>query len=100
MDDVPDGHAAEAGADSCAIRDIGFDESNLLRNELAATGAEIVENHGSMPRRQQVEHNVAADISGSAGHEDVPQAAPSYSDLVLSGSKLIPALERRDLGVA
>ena len=72
VQDTVKAEAPEQAVDSVPIGKIADDELGVVVDRLAVPLLEVVEDNDTVPARQQVDDDVAADIAGAAGHEIGP----------------------------
>src|SRR4029078_1758127 len=70
MDDRVDAVAVEDAPDQPLIADIALDQGGALWNRPGDAGGQIIEDDHRLAGVQQLECHMAADVSGSSGHEN------------------------------
>ena len=70
MDDRLHAVLAHDAADELLIADVADDERGIGRHRPAKAGRQVVEDDDALATVEELEHHVAADVTGSAGDED------------------------------
>ena len=70
MHDRIDAVALNDGFDQRFVADIAFDQRHEGGNKACKTGRQIIEHHEVFADLQQIKHHMAANIAGTAGHEN------------------------------
>ena len=65
-----DAVALDNAPDQGLVAHVAFDEGGALRDRPGQAGGKVVEYNHRLAGIQQLERHVAADVSGSAGHEN------------------------------